>query len=87
MEKEIKKAFVVIKREALDMGGDTLECLGVFSKIEDARKTMKDDFDCQEYDEEECEEYEVGDDRIYVVGGLGFSCTHYWSEIVEQEVK
>jgi hypothetical protein len=81
------KTFVVIKREALDEAGDTLDCLGVFSKIEDARKAMKDDFEGQEYDEEECEEYEVEDDRIYVVGDLGFSYTHYWSEIVEQEVK
>ena len=81
------KAFVVIKREALGEAGDTLECLGVFSKIEDARKAMKDDFDGQKYDEEECEECEVEDDRIYVVGTLGFSYTHYWSEIIEQEVK
>lgn len=81
------KVFVVVKRVAADMSGDTLECLGVFRNKKDARKVMLDDFKEQEYDENECEEYEVGEDSIYIVGGLGFSYDHYWAEIVEQEVK
>lgn len=81
------KVFVVIKRAAMLSAGDSLESLGVFSKIEDARKAMQDDFESQDYDKETCDEYEIGDDSIYVVGALGFSYDHYWVEIVEQEIK
>lgn len=81
------KVFVVIKRAAMDSAGDSLESLGVFSRIEDARKAMQDDFESQGYNKETCDEYEIEDDRIYIVGELGFSYDHYWVEIVEQEIE
>ena len=80
------KVYVVIKRQAQDMG-DTLETLGVFSKKEDARKSMLEDLREQKYDEDDCVVYDVCDDSIYIVGRLGFSCDHYWVEIAEEEVK
>jgi hypothetical protein len=79
------KVFVVVKRTAFEVA--TLECLGVFNKVEDARKAMKDDFESQEYDEKDWDTYEVGDDEIYLADGYGFSDAHYWSTIMEQEVK
>ena len=81
------KVFVVIKRTAADFAGDSLESLGVFNRIEDARKAMQDDFEGQDYNKETCEEYEIECDSIYIVGALGFSYDHYWVEIVEQEIK
>ena len=78
------KVYVVIKRAA-NAAEDVIECLGVFGKIKDARKTMLEDFKRQEYEESDCEEFEVEEDRIYIVGGLGFSYDHYWIEIVGSE--
>ena len=82
----MEKVFVVIKRAAMDMVGDELECLGVFRHKEDARKAMLADFNEQEYNEDDCEYYKVDEDSIYIVGELGFSYDHYWVTIEEKEI-
>lgn len=79
--------YVVVKRSAYHSAGDELSCLGVFQKIEDARKRMKEDFLYEDYDSEDCEEYSVEEDCIYVIGNRGFSNDHYWAEIQKMEVE
>ena len=81
------KVYTVVIRSSYPAGGDELACLGVFQKITDARKAMNEDFRERDYDKRSCEQWSIMKNRIYVVGSHGFSCDHYWAEIVKLEIR